>query len=244
MTDEEKKSYFDIHVEQKQAYMDWKSQGKVKPEVKKEVSLRCSLKKLSFLFKEIAEGTNAAKINASTDFIMDAFEKFFSHLNEMKVTLETGVERKNKIEETLETLKDESKHVIDQVVGLSANMLYMKKDLCVIDAKFGIGLEEEESMGEKTKVHESVLKAEDDTFVAVLVNDVIHLNDDQVAFNYFYLCIKVIINFGQMYLSVSDTDTLRPCWVNSMVIDVVGWKIIVEDIRGTVNQGEAIYLAH
>ncbi|KAL4335689.1 hypothetical protein GQ457_07G010290 [Hibiscus cannabinus] len=315
LNDEEKKSYFDMHVEQKQAYMDWKSQGKVKPEVNKEVSSRCSLKKLSLLFKEMqmlkidclvteigfgpllglksraihrdiccelvqnfdldiatmesnghkipimvehveavlglknkgvdignvirkmngkelalkhkintkttyhqlygeivsgasegdelkarvliyivgvflcpnmntvpsiehlkllysvglkgklnwckwayerlingvskfkyhvdnayiteciailevmgsdddsAGGTNVAKMNASTDIIMDAFE-VFSPLNEMKVTLETGVERQNKIEESLETLKDESKHVVDKFVGLSANMIF------------------------------------------------------------------------------------------------------------------------
>ncbi|KAL4355537.1 hypothetical protein GQ457_06G008970 [Hibiscus cannabinus] len=87
------------------------------------------------------EGTNAAKTNVSTDVIMNGFE-VFSHLNEMKVTLETGVDRQNKIEETLSILKDESKHVVDQVAGLSANMMYMKKTLRAIDAKFGIGLEE------------------------------------------------------------------------------------------------------
>ncbi|KAL4272285.1 hypothetical protein GQ457_13G011500 [Hibiscus cannabinus] len=89
------------------------------------------------------EGTNDAKMNAYTDVIMDAFEKVFSHLNEIKVTLKTGVDRQNKIEESLETLKDESKHVVDQVAGLSANMMYMKKALCTIDAKFGVSLEEE-----------------------------------------------------------------------------------------------------
>ncbi|KAL4281512.1 hypothetical protein GQ457_03G019490 [Hibiscus cannabinus] len=88
------------------------------------------------------EGTNAAKANTFTDVIMDAFEKVFSHLNEMKVTLETRVDRQNKIEETLEILKDESKRVVDQVADP---------------------------------------KAEDDTIGAVLVNDVIHLNDDQVV---------------------------------------------------------------
>ncbi|KAL4387016.1 hypothetical protein GQ457_09G021710 [Hibiscus cannabinus] len=122
-----------------------------------------------------AEGTNDAKMNGFTDVIMDAFEKVFSHLNEMKVCLQTGVDRQNKIEETLEILKDESKHIVDQVADLSANMMYMKKVLHVIDAKFDIGLEEEDSMGGKTNVHESDPKAEDEVFG----NDVIHLNDEQ-----------------------------------------------------------------
>ncbi|KAL4313046.1 hypothetical protein GQ457_01G019300 [Hibiscus cannabinus] len=193
-----------------------------------------------------AEGTNDAKMNGFTDVIMDAFENVFSHLNEMKVCLQTGVDRQNKIEETLEILKDESKHIVDQVAGLSVNMMYMKKALRAIDAKFGIGLEEEDSMEGKTNVHESDPKAEDEVFG----KDVIHLNDEQAdegkdaplkVLSYVEITdgvgasargTKVIVNFGHMYLSVGDADTLRPgSWVNSMVIDVVGWMIIVEDIR-------------
>ncbi|KAL4385532.1 hypothetical protein GQ457_15G020690 [Hibiscus cannabinus] len=189
-----------------------------------------------------AEGTNDAKMKGCTEVIMDAFEKVFSHLSEMKVCLETGVDRQNKIEETLEILKDESKHIVDQVAGLSANMMYMKKALRAIDAKYGIGLEKEDSMGGKTNVHESDPKGEDEVFG----KDVIHLNDEQadegkdapvklearVTIFGIRHCRKVIVNFGHMYLSVGDADTLRPgAWVNSMVIDTVGWTIIVEDIR-------------
>ncbi|KAL4384909.1 hypothetical protein GQ457_15G000480 [Hibiscus cannabinus] len=121
------------------------------------------------------EGTNDAKMNGFTDVIMDAFEKVFSHLNEIKVCLQVGVDRQNKIEETLEILKDESKQIVDQVAGLSANMMYMKKALRAMDAKFGIGLEEDDSMGGKTNVHESDPKADDEVFG----NDVIQLNDDE-----------------------------------------------------------------
>ncbi|KAL4290920.1 hypothetical protein GQ457_05G016330 [Hibiscus cannabinus] len=205
-----------------------------------------------------AEGTNDAKMKGCTEVIMDAFEKVFSHLSEMKVCLETGVDRQNKIEETLEILKDESKHIVDQVAGLSANMMYMKKALRAIDAKYGIGLEEEDSMGGKTNVHESDPKGEDEVFG----KDVIHLKDEQAdegkdapvkVLTYVEITdgvgasarstcdyiwntplseSKVIVNFGHMYLSVGDADTLRPgAWVNSMVIDAVGWTIIVEDIR-------------
>ncbi|KAL4388347.1 hypothetical protein GQ457_09G015350 [Hibiscus cannabinus] len=409
MLEEEKKPYFDMSLEQKQAYMDMKSQGKVKEEVKKEVSSRCSLKKLSVLFKEMQmlkkdgvvseigfgpllglksraihreicrdlvqsfdvesstmeyhgyknpimvedveavlglknegvdvgkgkliwckwaherlidgfskfkfrggnayitgciailevrlfdywsripsrafaavdrigrihawknkdvmesddnsdEGTNDAKMNGFRMLLWMHLRRCFSHLNEMKVCLETGVDRQNKIEETLEILKDESKHIVDQVAGLSANMMYMKKALRAIDAKFGIGLEEEDSMGGKTNVHESDPKAEDEVFG----KDVIHLNDEQADevgrkktyieyINYVEITdgvgasargtcdyiwntplpeSKVVVNFGHMYLSVGDADTLRPgAWVNSMVIDAIGWTIIVEDIR-------------
>ncbi|KAK8535952.1 hypothetical protein V6N12_012615 [Hibiscus sabdariffa] len=65
-----------------------------------------------------------------------------------KESLKVGLEKQAKIEENLERLKEESKMVVDEVAGLSSNMMYFKKALSVIDAKFGIGLEVEKSVEE------------------------------------------------------------------------------------------------
>ncbi|KAK9031827.1 hypothetical protein V6N11_056114 [Hibiscus sabdariffa] len=47
---------------------------------------------------------------------------------------------------------------------------------------------------------------------------------------------KIIMHFGHMYLTVSDVDSLRPGhWVNSMILDVVGWMLVVEDIGSNCN---------
>ncbi|KAL4377994.1 hypothetical protein GQ457_02G022210 [Hibiscus cannabinus] len=178
------------------------------------------------------EGKNVAKTNAFIDVIMDAFEKVFSHLNEMKVTLETGVDRQNKIEETLEILKDESKHVVDQVADPKAeddtigavlvnDVIHLNDDQAI-----------EVGRNKKDKV---VMDAPSKVLSYVEITDGVGASARGTCdyiWNTPLVESKVIVNFGHMYLTVSDADTVRRgSWVNSMVIDAVGWTIIVEDIR-------------
>ncbi|KAL4310366.1 hypothetical protein GQ457_01G014970 [Hibiscus cannabinus] len=141
--------------------------------------------------EECSEGKEGGRTNGGDDVIMEMLGKVIAELGGMKESLEAHVKKDNKIENTLETLKEESKKVVDQVARLSANMMFMKKALRVLTY-----VDIPEALGALTEATE------------------------------------IVLDFGHTYMSVADADTLQPdSWVDSMVIDVVGWTIIVEDSR-------------
>ncbi|KAK8571224.1 hypothetical protein V6N13_103353 [Hibiscus sabdariffa] len=131
--------------------------------------------------QECSEGKEGGRTNGGDDVIMEMLGKVIEELGGIKESLEACVEKDNKIENTLETLKEESKKVVDQVAGLSANMMFMKKALRVIDAKFAIGLEEGKVMMEKTDVEQSNLEYEANIVDEALKEDVILLKEEKVG---------------------------------------------------------------
>ncbi|KAL4273416.1 hypothetical protein GQ457_13G008090 [Hibiscus cannabinus] len=221
--------------------------------------------------EECSEGKECGMTNGGDDVIMEMLEKVITELDGIKESLEARVKKDNKIENTLETLKEESKKVVNQVVGLSANMMFMKMALRVIDAKFSIGLEEGEVMMEKTDFEQSNREYEANIVDEALKGDVILLKEEKFGVGgkrkatskvsekgnpvLTYVDIpealwvlteatcdyiwntpvregEIVLDFGHTYMSVADADTLRSdSWVGSMVIDAVGWTIIVEDSR-------------
>ncbi|KAL4339621.1 hypothetical protein GQ457_08G016810 [Hibiscus cannabinus] len=92
--------------------------------------------------EECLEGKKGGRTNGGNEVIVKMLGKVIAELGGIKESLEARVKKDNKIENNLETLKEESKKVVDQVVGLFANVMFMKKALLLIDARFAIGLEE------------------------------------------------------------------------------------------------------
>ncbi|KAK9037036.1 hypothetical protein V6N11_021958 [Hibiscus sabdariffa] len=131
--------------------------------------------------EECSEGKEGGRTNGGDDVIMEMLGKVIAELGGIKESLQARVEKDNKIENTLETLKEESKKVVDQVSGLSANMMFMKKALRVIDAKFAIGLEEEEVMMEKRDFEQSNREYEANIVDEALKEDVILLKEEKVG---------------------------------------------------------------
>ncbi|KAL4379126.1 hypothetical protein GQ457_02G023180 [Hibiscus cannabinus] len=101
------------------------------------------------------------RTNGGDDVIMEMLGKVIAEFGEIKESLEARVKKDNKIENNLETLKEESKKVID--------------------AKFSIGLEEGETMMEKTDVEQSNREYEANIFYGALKEDVILLKGDNVG---------------------------------------------------------------
>ncbi|KAL4291203.1 hypothetical protein GQ457_14G016490 [Hibiscus cannabinus] len=114
---------------------------------------------------ECSEGKEGGRTNGSNDVIMEMLENVISELGEIKESLGALVQKENKIEENLETLNEESK----------------KKALRVIDAKFGIGLEEGETKMEKTNVELSNQKDELTIIDEALIEDATLLKEDNVV---------------------------------------------------------------
>ncbi|KAL4353175.1 hypothetical protein GQ457_06G017320 [Hibiscus cannabinus] len=190
--------------------------------------------------EECSEGKEGGRTDGGDDIIIEMLGKVIAKLGGIKESLEAHVKKDNEIENKLETLKEESKKVVDQVAGLSANMMFMKKPLQVIDAKFAIGLKEGEVMMEKTDVERSNREYEANIVDEALKEDVILLKEDNVGVG--GRKSEIVLDFGHTYMTVADADTLRPgIGLVQWLLMLLGGPLLLKIVEWKVKKREGFY---